>query len=187
MLSPSSRLVRVPWAAAAAFVLAASVVVRADGSLHIVPTTRDNQVVVSFELADAYTDEVKEAIGTGLRTTFTYDVELKMVVPVWVDRAIATALVSISDQYDNLTRRHSLSRMVDGRVEDALVTEDPAVVRHWLTEVERLQLCPTSKLDPNREYYVSISARARPHGGSLGSLLGAVTAITGQAKFTFIP
>jgi hypothetical protein len=165
--------------------LATGALVRAEEQLRIVPSTRDGQVVVSFQLADAYTQEVREAIASGLRTTFTYDVELKMVVPVWVDRTVGSSVVSISDQYDNLTRRHSLSRTVDGRVEDALVTEDVAVVRRWLTEVERLQVCPTSRLDPSREYYVTISARARPHGGSIGSLFSA--AITGQAKFTFIP
>jgi hypothetical protein len=165
----------------------AGVSLRADESLRIVPTTHDDHVVVSFELADAYTGEVREAIASGLRTTFTYDVDLKMVVPVWVDRSVASVVVSISDQYDNLTRRHTLSRTVDGRVEEAIVTEDEAVVRRWLTEVDRLRLCSTSKLDASREYYVTISARARPHGGALGSLFGAVSTITGQAKYTFIP
>jgi hypothetical protein len=45
-------------------------------------------------------------------------------------------------------------------------------------------LCDTSKLDPTRDYYVRISARPRPLGGSL---LGWARSITGQAKFTFIP
>jgi hypothetical protein len=47
-----------------------------------------------------------------------------------------------------------------------------------------LQLCKTSKLDPNREYYVRISARVRPPGTSL---LGWANSVTSQAKFTFIP
>ncbi|MGE5246692.1 MAG: DUF4390 domain-containing protein [Betaproteobacteria bacterium] len=176
------------WCALAALaVVATGVAVLAAETLHIVPTTRDNRVVVSIELSDAYTDEVREAIASGLRTTFTYDVALKMVVPVWVDPTIASSVISISDQYDNLTRRHSLSRTVDGRVEEALVTEDATVVRRWLTKVDNLQLCSTSKLDPTREYYVTINASARPRGGALGSLFSAVTGITGQAKFTFIP
>ena len=153
-------------------------------SLRILPVVRGDDVTVSFELADAYNDEIRQAIASGLRTTFTYDVELRMVVPVWVDRTIATAVVSTSDQYDNLTRRHSLSRMVDGRVEEASVTEDETVVRRWLTTLSQLMLCRTSKLDPRRDYYVRISVRARPHGASL---LGWTTATTGQAKFTFIP
>jgi uncharacterized protein DUF4390 len=172
------------WVLFVLAVVAAVAVARAAGSVHIVPIARDEEVFVTFTLADAYTDEVREAIASGLRTTFTYDIELRMVVPMWVDRTIATAVVSTSDQYDNLTRRHSLSRTVDGRVEETLVTEDETVVRRWLTAWDRLPLCKTTSLDPNRDYYVRISARARPRGSSL---LGWADAITGQAKFTFIP
>lgn len=156
----------------------------AQEGLKIVPLVRGDEVVVSLELSDAYTDEVREAISTGLRTTFTYDINLLMDVPVWVDRTIATVVVSITDQYDNLTRRHSLQRTVDGRIVEALVTEDEDVARQWLTTLTRLPVCRTELLDPRRDYYVQISARARPNGSSL---LGWASTITGQTRFAYIP
>jgi hypothetical protein len=156
----------------------------ADESLRIIPIVSKNDVVVSFDGTEAYTEDVRAAISSGLRTTFTYEIELRMFVPTWVDRTIATSIVSVSDQYDNLTRRHSLLRAIDGRVEQASVTEDEAVVKRWLTSFSRLPLIQTSKLDQNRDYYVRIRARVRPHGTSL---LGWTTAISGQAKFTFVP
>jgi hypothetical protein len=156
----------------------------AAGTLRIIPLVRDKSVIVSVELADAYTPEVREVIASGLRTTFTYDVALMMVVPVWADRTIATAVISTSDHYDNLTRRHTLTRTIDGRVDEVLVTEDESVARSWLMNLRGLPLCPTSKLDPHRDYYVRISARVRPPGSSL---LGLANAVTNQAKFTFIP
>jgi hypothetical protein len=162
----------------------ATAALRAVETLRIVPLVRDDAVTVSFELDDAYMENVREAIASGLRTTFTYDIELRMVVPAWVDRTIATAVVTVSDQYDNLTRRHSLSRSIDGRAVDALVTDDEAVVKEWLTSFKRLPLCSTSKLDPNRDHYVRISARARPSGASI---LGWASPIIGQARFTYIP
>jgi hypothetical protein len=157
---------------------------RAAESMRIVPLTSNNKVVVTIELSDAYNDELRQAIASGLRTTFTYDIELRMVVPTWVDRTIATATVTASDQYDNLTRRHSLQRLVDGRVQDSQVTEDDTLAEQWLTTLMRVPLVDTSKLDPNRDYYVRITARARPRGGSL---IGWANAVVGQAKFTFIP
>jgi hypothetical protein len=164
--------------------LAAGAVGRAAGTMRIVPIVRDQAVVVSVDLTDGYTEEVREAIASGLRTTFTYDVEVRMVVPAWVDRTVATTVIGMSDHYDNLTRRHSLSRLIDGRVEEAVVTDDEAVVKKWLTSLSALPVCPTSKLDPNRDYYIRISASVRPPGASL---LGWTNAITNQAKFTFIP
>jgi len=176
----SGRLLGILFALA---VLAAGVLVSGEESLRIVPITSGEEVLVSFELADAYTDEVRSAIASGLKTTFTYDVELRMVVPAWVDQTVATAIVTTSDQYDNLTRRHSLSRTIDGR-EETTGTEDEAVVRKWLTTLTRMPLCQTSKLDATRDYYVRIKARVRPRGASL---LGWVSGVTGTAKFTFIP
>ena len=122
---------------AAAFV-AAIVTVRAEESLHIVPAVRDAHVLVSVEVADGYADDVRDTISSGLRTTFSYDVELRMIVRGWVDRTIATAIIGTTDQYDNLTRRHRLVRTIDGRVAESLVTEDEAVVKQWLTTVTRL-------------------------------------------------
>src|SRR5678809_1626880 len=56
-----------------AFVLALSAVtaVLAEG-VRIVPLVRDDSVLVSFELTDGYTPEVKDAVHSGLKTTFTY-------------------------------------------------------------------------------------------------------------------
>jgi hypothetical protein len=163
-------------------VLSAATPVRSEETLRITPFIVDNRVVVSFELNDAYNDAVREAIASGLRTSFTYQLELR--TPAWIDRTVGTAIVTTTDQYDNLTRRHTLSRLVDGRVHDATVSEDDATVKKWLTTLNRVPLCETAKLDPARDYYVRISARAKPRGASI---IGWANAVTGQAKFTFIP
>ena len=164
--------------------LAMSVVVVAAESLRIVPLVRDNEVLVSFELLDAYTAEVRDAVASGLRTTFDYEVDLRMDVPFWADRTVATALVSITDEYDSLTGRHSLARRIDGRVVEAVVTQDEDVVKEWFTTLDQLLLCDTSRLEPNRNYYVRVSASSRPH---IGSLLAWASAVSGQTRFTFVP
>src|SRR3954464_2479626 len=164
--------------------LAAGATLDAQQSMRIVPIVRDRTVLVSAEITDAYSEEIRQEIASGLRTTFSYDIELRVVVPGWDDRTIATATVTTSDQYDNLTRRHTLSRLVDGRVEDSSVTDDDAVVRRWLTTLSRVPLCNTSKLDAARDYYVRVTARAKPRGTSI---IGWATTVVGQARFTFIP
>ncbi len=154
----------------------------AEETLRITPFISDNRVLVSFELNDAYNEAIREAIASGLRTTFTYHLELR--TPAWIDRTIATTIVATTDQYDNLTRRHTLTRTVDGRVEEVRVTEDDAVVKTWLTTWIRVPVADTARLDPARDYYVRVTTRTRPLGGSL---LGLTKTITGQVKFTFIP
>ena len=169
-------------AAVAALLLLGGGVVSTQESLRIVPFISGDGVVVSFELNDAYNDAVREAIASGLRTTFSYDLELR--ARAWVDRTIGTAVVATTDRYENLTRRHTLTRTVDGRLDDVLVTEDDAVVKTWLTKWNRVPVADTSRLDPAREYYVRVTTHTQPVGGSM---LGVTKSITGQVKFTFVP
>ncbi|HLG56301.1 MAG TPA: DUF4390 domain-containing protein [Vicinamibacterales bacterium] len=153
-------------------------------ALRVVPLVRNDQVLVSFELTDGLTDEVKAAIKSGLKTTFTYTVELRMDVPGWVDRTIGTATIASSVEYENLTRQYNMGLRLDGRTENSRVTADENEVKQWMTSLVKLPLFRTSLLEPNREYYVRVSATARPSNGSILWPFGSGT--SAQAKFTFI-
>ena len=141
-------------------------------------------MLVSFDLQDGFTDDVRAAIKRGLKTTFTYDVELRLDVPGWVDRTISSATVGVTVEYDNLTRRYTVARVIDGKVEESKVTEDERVVREYLTTAVRLPLFKTWQLEPNREYYVRVRATARPSNGSILWPFGSGT--SAQANFTFL-
>ncbi len=156
---------------------------QAQESIRVVPLARDGSVLVSFNLADGFTDDVRAAIASGLRTTITYTVELRLEVPFWVDRTISEAVVSSSVQYDNLTRRAAVTRSVDGHSDETKTLEDEAGIRTWLTSLQRIPLFDTAKLEPNREYYIRVSARTQPRNSSLPWS----TAVSGLAKFTFLP
>ena len=166
-------------------VLLLSAVTYADGILRIVPLVRDDQVIVSVDLDNGYTEEVRQVINGGVRTTFTYDVDLKMIVPAWVDRTIASLVVTSIDHYDTLTRKHTLSRMVDGRLLASSVTESEAVAKKWLTSLENLPLCRTSRLDAHRDNRRAHQRSRPPAWGA--TLLGWANGVTNLAKFTFVP
>src|SRR5688572_16241433 len=165
-------------------ILAAAVSLQAQEALRIVPLVRDDRVLVTFELADGFSEDVRAAILSGLKTTFTYTVDIRLDVPIWADRTISSSVVTTSVEYDNLTRRHTIVRMIDGRLEQTQVTEDAAVVKQWMTAFKQLPLFRTSLLLPNRDYYVRVSAVARPTNGSILWPWGSST--SAQAKFTFI-
>jgi hypothetical protein len=181
----SAHLSRVAGFCAVALVLSvSSAFAQAQQTLRIVPLVRDDQVLVSFELANGLTDEVRAAIQSGLKTTFTYTVELRMEVPAWVDRTIATATIASSVEYDNLKRLYLMGLRIDGRTEESRSTTEENDVRQWMTTAKQLGLFRTSVLEPNREYYLRVSATARPSNGSILWPFGSGT--SAQAKFTFI-
>jgi hypothetical protein len=170
--------------AIAILVGASSLFAQAPQALRVTPLVRDGQVLVSFELANGLTDEIRAAIQSGLKTTFTYTVELRMEVPAWVDRTIATSTIASSVEYDNLKRQYMMGLRIDGRTEDSRSTTDENDVRQWMTMAKQLGLFRTSMLEPNREYYVRVSATARPSNGSMLWPFGSGT--SAQGKFTFI-
>jgi hypothetical protein len=154
------------------------------GGLRVVPLVRNDQVLVSFRLTDGYTDEVRAAVRSGLKTSFTYTIDLRQDVPVWTDRTIATATLVSSVVYDTLEKRFTILRTINGRDETSRKTEDEGEVRELLTNMVQLSLFKTRTLIPNREYYVRVAATARPTNGVLLWPFGSGT--SAQTKFTFI-
>lgn len=163
----------------------AATTVSAADDLRVVPLVRDGLVYITFQMSDGYTDDVRAAIHSGLKTTFTYTVDLRTSVAIWLDRTIASAVVSTSVQYDNLTRRYTVVRATDGRVETAQVIESDDEVRALVTKLDRLPLFRTISLEPNREYYLRVRAEVRPRNASFLWPWG--SGRSAQAKFTFIP
>ena len=62
--------------------------VRAQGDVRVTTLAREDHVVVSLELPGAYTEEIRDAVASGLETTFGFDIELRQPVAFWLDRTV---------------------------------------------------------------------------------------------------
>lgn len=151
--------------------------------LQVVPVVRGDHLNVTAELRDGLTADVRAAIDSGLKTIFTYTIDLRLDVPGWIDRTIATAVVTNSVEYNNLDQRYTLESRIDGKDLKPEITKDALRVRQWMTRLEALPLFSTRILQPNREYYVRVSATARPSYGSILWPFGSGT--SAQTKFVF--
>jgi hypothetical protein len=152
----------------------------------VTPIARDGQVQVSFDLSDGFTEDVRDAVRSGLPTTFTYTLELRRDAPVWFDTTLAEVTVSATARFDNLTRRYEMTRTVNGVVEHGGPTEDDGVVGRWMTHFERVPVSATSRLEANGEYYVRV--RMQTHARNTWVVWPwDSSAALGNARFTFIP
>ena len=159
---------------------------QASQTLQVVPLPRDGEVLVSFKLDEELTDEVRAAIQSGLTIKFVYKVDLRRSSAAWFDRTIASAVVGATVKYDNLTRRYSVARTLDGRIDwaDTTLREDEAW--KWLTsDFARLSLFRGVALEANAEYYVRVRANASPRNASFIWPWAGDDAV-GLAKFTFV-
>jgi hypothetical protein len=174
----------VPALVVAAVLLAGAVL--SAQSIRVTPLVREGRLLVSFDLTDAMTSDLREAIRSGLPTGFTCEVQLRRAASIWFDRTLAAASVAVQVRYDNLTRRYLVSLVQDGRVEWTRPTDREEVAEAWMTEFRQLALFNTSRLEPNGEYYVRVRVTARPRNGWF-LLPWDRHALSGRAKFTFIP
>jgi hypothetical protein len=167
-------------------VLALTATLVAGQSLQVTPLTREGRVLVTFRLSDAFNDQVRAAIHSGMIISFVYDVELKRTSSLWLDPTIGAARVSASVRFDNLTRRYHLTRAQDGRMEGADTFEKEDDVQKRLTEFEKLPLFSVGGLEPNGEYYLRVRAHTTPRNASFVWPWKSHD-VSALAKFTFIP
>jgi hypothetical protein len=155
-------------------------------TLQVIPLPKDGEVLVSFKLEEALTDDVRAAIHSGLNIKFVYKVVLRRSSAAWFDRTIASATVTAAVRYDTLTRIYHYSRAVDGRIEFADTTNKEDVAWGALTrDFARLSLFRGTTLEPNADYYVHVSANASPRSSGFVWPWQGDDAM-GFAKFTFI-
>lgn len=150
------------------------------------PVARQGHIYVSFSMLDAYTDDVREAILSGLPTSFTYDIELRRAGALWFDRTLSATVVAATVRYDNLARRYHVTRTQDGKLLSTEVLEGEAAVREWLTSFDPLPLFTSEGLEVNSEYSLRVRARTSPRRGWRLWPWGHHDA-SGLATFTFVP
>ena len=159
---------------------------RAQDDVRVTTLAREGRVLVSLELHGAYTAEIRDAVVSGLETTFSFDIELRRAVAFWLDRTVDRASVSVSVQYDGLSGRYRVTRTVDGRVDQVQVVEEEAAVRQLVATLERLPLFSTRELEANGDYRVRVRVDTRPRTSWFRWPWGR-TAALGRASFTFLP
>lgn len=155
-------------------------------TVQVIPLPKDGEVLISFKLEEALTDEIRAAIHSGLTIKFVYKVDLRRSSAVWFDRTIDSAIVAATVRYDTLTRLYHFSRAVNGHIEYADTTEKEDVAWNTLTrDFARLSLFRSTALEPNGEYYVRVSANASPRNSAFVWPWRGDDAM-GFAKFTFV-
>jgi hypothetical protein len=159
---------------------------QSDPTLQIAPLERDGQILVSFKLAQEPTEEIRAAIHSGLMISLVYKIDLRRGSAAWFDRTIASAVVTATVRYDNLTRRYSVSRIIDGRTDRADLIEKEEAAWAWLTsQFEKLPLFRSVSLENNAEYYVRVRAHTTPRNMSF-VWPWQTDDVVGLAKFTLV-
>lgn len=147
---------------------------------------RGGHVHVSFRVEDAFNEEIERAIEAGLEVSFRYNVQLKRVRGIWFDALIAERRVATMVSYDNLTKRYSLTREIDGEIDQTAVVADADAMRRFMTSVETLPVFEVSLIVPNEEYDVRVKGVMRDRNVLL-FIPWDVSAGWKETHFTYLP
>lgn len=117
---------------------------------------RDKTIFVSFRMADAFNDEIEKTIASGLPVSFRYEVQLKKVRAIWLNQKVETRRITNTVTYDNITKRYTLSRDIDGGIVATAVVADLNDMIEFMTLVDDAALFEVTSLEPNADYYLRI-------------------------------
>ncbi len=124
--------------------------------IDLIPVVKGNAIEVSFQMSDAFSEEVERAVASGLLVSFRFTVQLKKVRTLWLNQKVATQTIRTTVTYDNLTERYKLSKEIGDEIVATELLSDPEAMRRFMVTVESLQLFDTSLLEPNGEYYLRV-------------------------------
>jgi len=150
-------------AGALALALGASSVPEESAEIKVTPVVTDGRISASFSAPDAFTDDSREVVKSGLPLIFTYLVEVRRPSTVWWDRTLGSETVSAQVKFDNLTSVYLVTKQQEGRVTWSKSTPKDEDMRAWITRFEDVTVRVSEQLEPNVDYYVHVRLQARPH------------------------
>lgn len=127
-------------------ILGAAPPAAADPAIHGLDVELDGRrVMVDFELTEAFDDEIAERVGTGLPTSFVYELELLRDRKRWFDRPLDQTTVQVVAMYDAAAREYLVNYKLDGKLVESRMVRDLPELRDAMTSFEDI---PAFTLEP---------------------------------------
>ncbi|MFQ5671885.1 MAG: DUF4390 domain-containing protein [Nitrospinales bacterium] len=119
--------------------------------------TKGSMVTIGAMLIDGFTEDIMEAIDSGIPMTFTYTIELRKISSLWIDSLVNTNVVSNTVQYDSLKKVYRIS-FSSKNGQSKIVTHDINRLRELMLNLRDVPIASLKKLNPEQRYYVRVKA-----------------------------
>lgn len=135
-------------------ILAPAAVIAAEASISGIMVNLD-PLRVSFEVKDAFTEEIEEAVKSGMPTSFNFIVRLSRVDPVWFDEDIGEWEFRHTVKYDTLKDEYEVR--LDEDISREARTKDLEEMKSFMSKGEAIAITP-AHLVPGEVYELGIKA-----------------------------
>jgi len=120
----------------------------------IVTNTRDD-LLVYLTVEGAFTEEMENAIKSGVAATFSFFVNLYRTRNWWLDKKIAERTITHTIKYDNLKKKYRIQRSWEA---EPHITQSFSEAKKLMTEVDSLNLIPLAELQKGTAYQIQAKA-----------------------------
>jgi hypothetical protein len=122
----------------------------------VVLTKQRNTLILYFSVEDCFTEEMKQAISSGLETSFTFFVSFYEKRNFWWDRKVADLEFSHSIKYDNLKKEYEVR--FEERKGQSVRVKDFNRAMELMSNVEALELIHLTELTKGKQYEIQLMA-----------------------------
>jgi len=123
-----------------------------------ITNTRDN-LIVYFNVKNAFSPKINEAVLNGVPTTFTFYVSLYRARESWFDKKISSHKISNTLKHNALRENFSLSSPWKTKEIVAIKTLDAA--RKQMTDITGFKIVPMDQLIRGKKYQIRIKAEMK--------------------------
>lgn len=124
----------------------------------------DQIVTMDGNLDDALTENLIEALHSGVPLTFTFDVHLLRKASLYPDKVISKNHIVHTVSYDTLKKTYEFSS--EGiNIKRKVVTKKPELYKQLLLTLKDIPLSSINTMDPDEEYYVRVKAEMETDEG----------------------
>lgn len=121
----------------------------------IVTNTRDD-LLLYLSVDGAFTEQIQEAVLSGVPVSFSFFVRLYEVRSLWLDENIADVKVSHTIKYDNLKKEFTIQRSWEGH--KPVVTQSLEEAQRLMTEIDSLKVISLGLIEKGKQYQIRAKA-----------------------------
>ena len=114
----------------------------------IVTNTRDD-LLVYLTVKGAFTQEMEEAVKSGVPASFTFLVNLHRSRGMWFDKEMADLTITHTIKYNSLKKEFTVSRSWDSN--SPITTQSFETAKKLMTEVDSLKVVPLQALEKGKQ------------------------------------
>ncbi len=126
--------------------------------VHIDIFNVEKKLVLNATLKGGLSEDIIEAIKSGVPVAITYTVVLKTKTPFFLDKKIVMRNLKRSVEFDTLKEEYRLTK-VNGKKSNIRITSDFDEVLKAMTRLESIPLISTQKLNKDKRYYAMVKAQ----------------------------